>query len=531
MRLRIVVQRYGSEILGGAERHAALIASLLSPHHDLEVWTTTAGDYQTWSPAYPEGFSTIEGIRVRRFAVDTGRTERWGELSGLLHEGFEPSSFARLPRLRREQFAGRVRRWPLPLQEAFIREQGPEAGGLMRALEEESYDRVLFFTYLYPTTYDGLERVDPARARVVPTLHDEPTAYLPAFGARLERARLLCSTASERALLTRLYPERTIDSKVIGYGIDLPEAEGADPGSGLAEAIEKEIRARLVVRTKVEVVEFGSLPQTDYKTKLVATADNKVVSLHHCANCPNRGLRIPDIVADMGGEAYMPACSIYDTTAHVSYYSHAINDSLGNNDGIVDPGEPVAFVPTLKNIGALGATVISAEMDRELDPGEDEVGWFAMSGRVPLGYLGDADKTARTFPVVEGRRMSVPGDRARRLVDGRIEVLGRDSVTINSGGEKIFAEEVEVVVKTHPGVYDVVVCGRPSERWGNEVVAIVQPVSGHTIVEADVIAHGDGRIARYKRPKAVIVVETVKRSPAGKPDYRWAASVAVGGDA
>ena len=88
MRLRIVVQRYGSEILGGAERHAALIASLLSPHHDLEVWTTTAGDYQTWSPAYPEGFSTVEGIRVRRFAVDTGRTERWGELSGLLHEGF-----------------------------------------------------------------------------------------------------------------------------------------------------------------------------------------------------------------------------------------------------------------------------------------------------------------------------------------------------------------------------------------------------------------------------------------------------------
>ncbi len=233
MRLRIVVQRYGSEILGGAERHAALIASLLSPHHDLEVWTTTAGDYQTWSPAYPEGFSTVDGLRVRRFAVDTGRTERWGELSGLLHEGFEPSSFARLPRLRREQFAGRVRRWPLPLQEAFIREQGPEAGGLMRALEEESYDRVLFFTYLYPTTYDGLERVDPARARVVPTLHDEPTAYLPAFGARLERARLLCSTASERALLTRLYPERTIDSKVIGYGIDLPEAEGADPGGAV----------------------------------------------------------------------------------------------------------------------------------------------------------------------------------------------------------------------------------------------------------------------------------------------------------
>lgn len=211
-----------------------------------------------------------------------------------------------------------------------------------------------------------------------------------------------------------------------------------------------------------------------------------------------------------------------------------IRDSIGSSETGVQ-GSNVSVKGERASTGDFepspGATVISAEMDRELDPGEDEVGWFAMSGRVPLGYLGDADKTARTFPVVEGRRMSVPGDRARRLVDGRIEVLGRDSVTINSGGEKIFAEEVEVVVKTHPGVYDVVVCGRPSERWGNEVVAIVQPVTGHTIDEADVIAHCDGRIARYKRPKAVIVVETVKRSPAGKPDYRWAASVAVGGDA
>lgn len=235
MRLRIVVQRYGAEILGGAERHAALIASLLSAHHDLEVWTTTAGDYQTWAPAYAEGSSVVDGVQVRRFAVDAGRTGRWGELSALLHEGFEPSAFARLPRRRREEFARRVRRWPLTLQEAFIREQGPVAAGLMRALEEEAYDRVLFFTYLYPTTYDGLARVDRLRARVVPTLHDEPTAYLPAFGERLQGARLLCSTASERALLSRLHPERTIDSGVIGYGITLPETVGASPVAGLPD--------------------------------------------------------------------------------------------------------------------------------------------------------------------------------------------------------------------------------------------------------------------------------------------------------
>ena len=92
------------------------------------------------------------------------------------------------------------------------------------------------------------------------------------------------------------------------------------------------------------------------------------------------------------------------------------------------------------------------------------MGWLAQTGNIPLGYLGDADKTARTFPVINGVRYSVPGDRARYLPDGEIELLGRDSVTINSGGEKIFAEEVEQAIICHPAVADVVVAGRPSER-------------------------------------------------------------------
>ena len=120
-----------------------------------------------------------------------------------------------------------------------------------------------------------------------------------------------------------------------------------------------------------------------------------------------------------------------------------------------------------------GTHVLSAELDRELAPGDDEVGWLAKSGRLALGYLGDAEKTARTYPIVDGVRYAVPGDRARLLADGSIELHGRDAVTINSGGEKIFAEEVEAAVKAHPAVYDCVVTGRPSERWGNEVVAVV----------------------------------------------------------
>ena len=106
------------------------------------------------------------------------------------------------------------------------------------------------------------------------------------------------------------------------------------------------------------------------------------------------------------------------------------------------------------------------------------MGWLAQRGYVPLGYKGDAAKTAKTFPVIDGVRYSIPGDRARHLAEGGIELLGRDSVTINSGGEKIFAEEVESALLSHPAVADVVVSGRPSERWGQEVVAIVALIDG-----------------------------------------------------
>ena len=111
-------------------------------------------------------------------------------------------------------------------------------------------------------------------------------------------------------------------------------------------------------------------------------------------------------------------------------------------------------------------SVVAADFSRVLQPGDGE-GWLARRAFVPLGYLGDAEKTARTFPTIDGVRWSVPGDRARYLPDGQIELLGRDSVTINSGGEKIFAEEVERAVASHPAVYDVVVTGRPSGSVSN----------------------------------------------------------------
>jgi acyl-CoA synthetase (AMP-forming)/AMP-acid ligase II len=174
-----------------------------------------------------------------------------------------------------------------------------------------------------------------------------------------------------------------------------------------------------------------------------------------------------------------------------------------------------------------GNHVLSAELDRELQPGEDELGWLVKSGRLAIGYLGDAAKTERTYPLIDGVRYAVPGDRARLRADGVVELHGRDAVTINSGGEKIFAEEVESAIKAHPGVYDCVVAGRPSERWGNEVVAVVRMRSGSPADEASLLAEAELHIARYKLPKAFVFVTDVVRSPSGKADYRWAKQIAA----
>lgn len=171
--------------------------------------------------------------------------------------------------------------------------------------------------------------------------------------------------------------------------------------------------------------------------------------------------------------------------------------------------------------------VVDATMTRILDQDDDEIGWLAQRGEVPLGYLGDAAKTARTFPVIEGVRHSIPGDRARLLPDGDVELLGRDAVTINSGGEKIFAEEVERAVAAHPGVSDVIVVGRPSERWGQEVVAIVVAAEGAMLDDESLLAECSKHLARYKLPKAFIVRDRIERSPAGKADYRWARAQAA----
>lgn len=175
-------------------------------------------------------------------------------------------------------------------------------------------------------------------------------------------------------------------------------------------------------------------------------------------------------------------------------------------------------------------TFVAAEdLTAILEPGHEGMGWLAQRGYVPLGYKGDAAKTAKTFPVIDGVRYAVPGDRARHGADGSVELLGRDSVTINSGGEKIFVEEVETAIASHPAVADVVVAGRPSERWGQEVVAVVALAEGARAEADELVAHASNTLARYKLPKAIVFRPVIERSPSGKADYRWAREQAVSG--
>ena len=173
-----------------------------------------------------------------------------------------------------------------------------------------------------------------------------------------------------------------------------------------------------------------------------------------------------------------------------------------------------------------GNLVLQEDRSAPLVPGTGERGWLARVGRVPLGYLGDPEKTRATFPEIDGQRYAVPGDRALLLADGTLQLLGRESVTINTGGEKVFAEEVEHALKHHPEVYDAVVVGTPDERFGQCVTAIVQLRPAARTGEDELSAAAREHLAGYKIPRRFVFVASVARSPSGKADYRWARETA-----
>jgi 3-oxocholest-4-en-26-oate---CoA ligase len=159
--------------------------------------------------------------------------------------------------------------------------------------------------------------------------------------------------------------------------------------------------------------------------------------------------------------------------------------------------------------------------------GVGEEGLLARSGPMPLGYYKDPVKTAATFKEIDGKRWVIPGDIARKEPDGTVIVLGRGSVCINTGGEKVYPEEVESSLLRHPDIFDAAVVGTPHERWGSQVTALVQVREGAELDEAAVVDHVKGLLANYKAPKAVFFVDQVPRTPVSKVDYKATAEVAL----
>jgi fatty-acyl-CoA synthase len=207
-----------------------------------------------------------------------------------------------------------------------------------------------------------------------------------------------------------------------------------------------------------------------------------------------------------------------------------ILDALGSSESGAQAShhsESAASAETGHFALAPGNLVLREDLSGPVAPGSGEQGWLARSGSVPLGYYRDPEKTAKTFPVIDGVRYAVPGDRAILEAEGRLRLLGRDSVTINTGGEKVFAEEVEHALKHHPAVYDAVVVGTPHPRWGQQVTAVVRLRAGESPSEEALLAVARAHVAAYKLPKRFVFVDEIRRSPSGKADYRWAKEAAL----
>lgn len=172
-------------------------------------------------------------------------------------------------------------------------------------------------------------------------------------------------------------------------------------------------------------------------------------------------------------------------------------------------------------------TRVVADDGTEVYPGEDRIGKLAIRGRTPIGYWKDPAKSAETFVEIGGARYSMPGDYARVEADGTLVLLGRGSVCINTGGEKVFPEEVEEALKEHDLVHDAVVVGLPDERFGQAITAVVEPVPGAEPAEEELVAFVKGRLAAYKAPKRTVIVDDLGRAANGKVDYkRWTAHAA-----
>jgi acyl-CoA synthetase (AMP-forming)/AMP-acid ligase II len=207
-----------------------------------------------------------------------------------------------------------------------------------------------------------------------------------------------------------------------------------------------------------------------------------------------------------------------------------LSDGYGSSETGIQAGRvfvgPTGDKPESQFV-ARQAVVMDEDAHQPIPPGSGKVGRIARTGRIPLGYYNDPAKSAETFVEWDGRRWSLTGDMGTVAADGSITLLGRGSICINTGGEKVYPEEVEAALRKSESVYDVIVVGAPDDRWGQRVVAVVEPTSGTTPTGDELRSLARETLAGFKVPKQVIFVDKIVRSPTGKADYRWAAQVAT----
>ena len=322
-------------------------------------------------------------------------------------------------------------------------------------------------------------------------------------------------------------PEEMVEKGQGGQLTLLPIAplmHGATQWSILGQSF---VGNRTILLAKFDPHEVWRLVSTEKANSIMITGDAMGKPLIEALDEPGVSYDLSSLLAVTSSAALFSAPVKDEFFRHLPniVIVDAIGSSESGNNGMATMTKGGTAMKSGPTVSVLGDTVVFDEDLVPVVPGSGTIGKIARSGDIPVGYYNDPVKTAEVFINVNGTRYVMPGDFATIEEGGAITLLGRGSVSINSGGEKIFPEEVESAVRSHPDVFDAIVVGAPDERWGQRVAAIIQPRADRHPTLEDIQAHCRDAIAGYKVPRQLHVVETIERSPSGKPDYRWAAEV------
>jgi acyl-CoA synthetase (AMP-forming)/AMP-acid ligase II len=285
---------------------------------------------------------------------------------------------------------------------------------------------------------------------------------------------------------------------------------------------------RIVLVAKFDPQEVWSLIEREKVNMIMITGDAMGKPLIEALDEPGASYDLSSLIG------FTSTAALFSPAVKDEFFRHfpnlimtdAIGSSESGNNGITRVLPGATAMKGGPTVTAVGESVVFDDALNLVKPGSGVIGKIARAGNIPLGYYNDPKKTAEVFITVDGKRFVMPGDFATIEADGSVTLLGRGSICINSGGEKIFPEEVEAVVRNHPDVMDAIVVGAPDERFGQRVAAIVEPRPGRTAPSLEAVQeHCRGHVAGYKVPRQLHVVDKIERSPSGKPDYRWANAI------